>query len=318
MAAVTEDPSFVVRPAKSVKEARDLWWPLMQKLGWNRDYNDAQTHFAVTGKNGWLLLVPNETGKPEGCILPFTFTNGTGWVGFFIVNAAYRGNGWGRALFNALLAYYVANNATVVGLDGVEEQVKTYERRGFVKTGLIRLMTRPSLKESPFPTSSIKLTESAKLVDLRDVSLSLLTENDFAHTGLERSTLWTDEALFSRSDVFGYAIISSNEPIKLLGWVMVRRCEQGHRFGPLYADSYEQAYVLLRSAMEKIEESDGSMIAEAFPNNPQGVKVFQDLGWTWAGVDYHRMWLGGRVPKEQQKGGRGEKGMFAIFDAAQG
>lgn len=35
-------------------------------------------------------------------------------------------------------------------------------------------------------------------------------------------------------------------------------------------------------------------------------------------MDYHRMWLNGRVPEEQQEGGRGQKGMFATFDAFEG
>jgi len=26
----------IVRPAKSLQEAHDLWWPLMQELGWVR------------------------------------------------------------------------------------------------------------------------------------------------------------------------------------------------------------------------------------------------------------------------------------------
>jgi hypothetical protein len=36
------------------------------------------------------------------------------------------------------------------------------------------------------------------------------------------------------------------------------------------------------------------------------------------GLGYHRMWLNGKVPQEQQEGGKGAKGMFAIFDAGAG
>jgi len=48
------------------------------------------------------------------------------------------------------------------------------------------------------------------------------------------------------------------------------------------------------------------------------VKVFEELGWKYAGVSYHRMWLNGKVPVEQQEGGEGTKGMYAIFDACAG
>ena len=284
----------------------------------NRDENDAITHYTVSKSSGWLMVVPKETSKPEGCIVPFTFANGTGWVGYFIMNAAYRGRGWGRALFHALLANYVASGTTIVGLDGVDEQKRTYERLGFIATGLIRLMTRPSLKEAHLKKAEIKLASGEKLVDLREIPHKALVESDLAHSGFARPALWSDEALFHRSDLYGYAIVSSTDPSELLGWIMVRRCQHGHRFGPLYADSYNQASVLLRAAMEKIDASNGSMVTEVFPNNPKGVQVFEELGWKWGGVDYHRMWLGGRVPKEQQEGGRGEKGMYAIFDASEG
>jgi hypothetical protein len=45
--------------------------------------------------------------------------------------------------------------------------------------------------------------------------------------------------------------------------------------------------------------------------------VFEEAGWTWLEVDYHRMWLGGRVPDAQQSGGRADKEMWAVFDAGQ-
>jgi hypothetical protein len=34
MAATT--PNYVVRPAKDLEEAKELWWPLMLELGWVR------------------------------------------------------------------------------------------------------------------------------------------------------------------------------------------------------------------------------------------------------------------------------------------
>lgn len=111
------------------------------------------------------------------------------------------------------------------------------------------------------------------------------------------------------------ASLSTDE---LLGYLLVRECQEGHRFGPLYAQTPEQARVLLRTAMERVSDSDGTLAAEIFGPNSSGRKLFEDFGWQHTGVDYHRMWLGGRVPKEQQKDGQGTKSMFAIFDASQG
>ncbi|KAH7135517.1 acyl-CoA N-acyltransferase [Dendryphion nanum] len=318
MAASVDGQEYIVRPARSVEDASSLWWPLMKVLGWNRDHNDAQTHYHVARKGAdWLLLTSRDTQKPQGCVVAFTYPNGTGWVGFFIVSEALRGKGLGRFLWNGMDASFKASGTTIIGLDGVLEQVKTYERRGFVDVARIPVLSRPSLKQKPL-VKDLEVTPSAgeNIEDIRSIDTRLLAQLDFANTGLDRSALWTEEALFSRNDAFGYALLSADK--NLLGYVLVRRCEHGHRFGPLYADTYEQAQLLLHIAMNKILQSEGSMAAEILGSNPSGLRVFEELGWEHTGVEYHRMWLGGRVPEEQQKGGKGTRGMFAIFDASQG
>lgn len=288
----------------------------------NRDADDATTHFRVAsnGKN-WLLLIPAESTKPEGTVVAFTYPNGTGWVGFFMLNASFRGKGLGRELWKQLEASFRASNTTVIGLDGVEEQVNTYKRRGFEAVARIPLMTRPSLKQKPLSAAQSQDVDiEGELLDIKSVDPKTLAKIDLEHTGLDRSAYWSYDALISRRDAFGYALssTSTSTPPEITGFILVRRCENGHRFGPLYAETYDAALRLLYVAMNHIAESDGSMIAEIFGSNEDGRKVFEELGWEWAGLDYHRMWLGGRVPESQRNGGKGTKGMFATFDACAG
>ena len=179
-------------------------------------------------------------------------------------------------------------------------------------------MIRPSVQEKAIDhANNSTLRNGAQLVDLKSVHADILAKYDLAHTGLDRRVLWP--ALLSRDDAYGYGILStSGDDTKISGFVLVRRCEQGHRFGPLYAEIHDEASLLLTKAMEHIAASTGSMVAEIFGKNTYGKKLFEEHGWDWAGLDYHRMWLDGRVPKEQADGGRGTKGMYATFDAAQG
>jgi GNAT superfamily N-acetyltransferase len=333
---------FVIRAAESVEEVSTLWWPLMKELGWvrysslshdpqmhqndlptdiskNRDQDDGPTHYhaAGDGKN-WLMVVPKETGKPEGCIVAFTYPNNTGFVGYFLMNKEFRGRGWGADLFRELLASFKASNTIYVGLDGVEEQVNTYKRRGFETAATIKLATRPSIVEKPKTVELVELVEGEQVVDIKGIDPELLARLDLAHTGFYRPAYWSQKGLLSRKDAYGYALLSTaqDEP-KLAGYVLVRRCQEGHRFGPLYAETYEQARFLLWKAMEALT-GNGSMIAEIYGSNPQGLKVFEELGWKWAGLDYYRMWLSGKVPKEQQQSGKATTGMFATFDACAG
>lgn len=264
------------------------------------------------------MLIPKESSKPEGTVIAFTYPNGTGWVAFFILNASFRGKGLGRVLFKELEASFHASNTTIIGLDGVEEQVNTYKRRGFEDVARIPLMTRSSLKQNPFDALQLQgVGIEGELLDIKAVDPKILARIDMEHTGLDRTAYWSHNGLLSREDAFGYAL-SSPSSQAITGFILVRRCEHGHRFGPLYADTYNAALRLLYVAMNRLTESDGSMIAEIFGSNSDGRKVFEALGWGWACLDYHRMWLGGRVPESQTEGGKGTKGMFAIFDACAG
>jgi hypothetical protein len=253
--------------------------------------------------------------RPEGCIVPFVFDNSTGWVGFFILNESFRGFGYGGALFKALLQYFEGAGTRHIGLDGVAEQKATYERRGFVEKGMVRLMTRNDTKNVPQTEAS--LWEGEKIIPIRDVAREKLVENDLLYSGFERRRLWTDEALFRRNDVSGVAVVKGPDEV-LEGWTLIRKCEHGYRIGPVYAHCDEVASLVLHAAMKTLEGQDGSLVAEAWMGNPDGVKIFENLGWKWAGIDYHRMWLNGDVVPQQAPGGAAEKGMFAIFDAGEG
>jgi GNAT superfamily N-acetyltransferase len=268
------------------------------------------------------------------------YANGTGWIGFFCVEARSRGRGWGRRLFDAALSHFAEGGVGVVGLDAVSEQVPRYARRGFVERARVRLLDRPlgaGGRAAPAPPAG------TRLVQLPQVPGAALAASDAAHTGLRRARLWTQAALLSRPDVFGLALVAGDNDGggggdgELLGWVLVRGCQMGRRLGPLYARSAEGAAALLGAAVERAarEERGGpvsaeappppppppqpmTIMVEAWPANVAAMGVFEDAGFTPLGVDYHRMWLNGAVPPEQDAGGRAETDVYAIFDAGEG
>ncbi|KAL7947134.1 acyl-CoA N-acyltransferase [Trichoderma barbatum] len=320
MSVLESESDFVVQSGSSLVEVQDLWWSRMRDLGWNRDELDAKTHFTVAQHgDDWLILIPKGKKEPSGMVIGFKYSNQTGWVGFFIINKEYQGRGWGRTLFKVMLDSYKKSGIHTIGLDAVKEQVETYGRRGFVEATRIKVMTRASAYELPVNYGDRQPKRGYTITDIKEVDESALADLDHRHSGLHRQALWTKEALFSRPDAFGFAVIS-NSATELQGFILVRRCENGHRVGPLIADCIDHASLLLQLAMShpSISTSTGSLIAEIFGANESGLNVFSDLGWQWAGIDYHRMWLNGRVPTEQQEGGQGSRGMFAVFDASEG
>jgi hypothetical protein len=281
----------------------------------NRAQDDAKTHFDVAqrGKN-WLVIVPEDCEKPQGMVIPFTYPNNTGWVAFFVMNAGYRGKGLGRELWKEMELVFRNAGTTMIGLDGVEEQVETYKRRGYVDCARIPLMMRDSIQDNPIDVTWGQ-EDLVELQDLRDVDPTYLAQLDLDHTGLDRPAYWAANALPSRQGAFGYVIIADG---KATGLIYARHCDQGVRIGPLYAANYSQARQLLHKLMNDYTRHEGTFIAEIFGSNKDGQKVFEELGWKYVGLSYHRMWFLGKVPLQQQEGGRGAKGMYAIFDAASG
>lgn len=254
-----------------------------------------------------------QDSRPQGCIISYIFPNSTGWISFFVLTAPYRGYGMGRELFRACMDFFSRARLEYIGLDSVPEQCETYGRRGFVETNLIAICTRPNVKDIPHANGV--LSEGEKLIALKELDPAEIIKSDLAHCGLERTRLWTTEALLHRSDTAGFAVIDENNVLK--GWVLVRRCELGYRIGPLYAERKETAGLLLHATMESLEDKNASLIVEIWHSNKDAVPTFEEMGWKWTS-SFHRMWFKKRVPAAQSPGGKAEKEMFAIFDAAEG
>ena len=246
-------------------------------------------------------------------LLPLIYPNKTAWVAFFIMNSAYRGKGLGAALWREMETLVSAADCSFVGLDAVPEQVPTYTRRGFVDCARIPLMSRKPLAEKPLQITW-SYEHAVELQDLRDIDPVHLTQLDLAHTGLDRRAYWAADVLPARHEAFGYAVVEDGE---LTGLIYARRCPDGVRIGPLYAATYAQARQMLHKLMNDYVIR-GDFAAEIFGTNVEGRKLFEELGWEYAGVSYHRMWKDGKVPVEQQERGKGATGMYATFDAASG
>ncbi|KAF2103656.1 hypothetical protein NA57DRAFT_69870 [Rhizodiscina lignyota] len=311
---------YTIRNAESMEEMRDLWWPLMVDLGWNRAYNDAPMHWNVSRSTSWLVVTSKDSDKPEGCVVPFVFDNRTAWVGFFIMNASARGKGWGAALFRQCLAEFKRMGCEYIGLDAVVEQKATYERRGFREVGMIKNMFRDGLGKVPIE-DEIKTEGSGwKLVDIRSIEAGKLVDFEERCTGFRRSRLWSKEGMFHRveDDTCGFAATDASGALE--GFVLVRVNHLGYRFGPIYASSRDIASALLRAAMKRTGElnKDGILVAEIFMDNPGSLKLFEELGWKDAGVDYHRMWIDAKATPQQSPGGNGERECWAVFDASEG
>ena len=93
--------------------------------GWNPGLHDARC-FRAADPNGFLI------GKLGGQVIAtisvIKYDASFGFLGLYIVKPTHRGQGYGRQLWNAGLAYL---RGCTIGLDGVVAQQANYRRSGF-------------------------------------------------------------------------------------------------------------------------------------------------------------------------------------------
>src|SRR5262245_61503130 len=94
--------------------------------GWNPGLHDAAC-FAATDPDGFLVGLLD--GEPVATISAVRYGLSYAFVGFYIVEPACRGRGYGLRMWEAALATVAGRT---VGLDGVVAQQRNYERSGFV------------------------------------------------------------------------------------------------------------------------------------------------------------------------------------------
>jgi hypothetical protein len=229
--------------------------------------------------------------------------------------------------------------------------VRTDERRGFVVQpgGKIELMHRDLHEKTLPPETALSKIYSddsdqlPKIIDLDKISRELLAASDQEYTGFGRPDAWSDENLFNRPDVSGYAVVTRNPPRStsdIKAWVLVRRSSHGFHIGPLYAKDAESAENVLAAAVtnSKVETimklplpnepmndwtqaeivDKGFCVAEVSAWNPEAVAVFERQGWRLTGHHYFRMWLNGKATPEHAEGGPAYTGIYGVTDAATG
>src|SRR5262249_8366152 len=141
------------------------------------------------------------------------------FIGLYIVAPEFRGKGYGLALTEAMLAYAGGRN---VGLDGVEAMAERYARLGF------RTAHR-SVRHSFTPMKA--KTEAAQIIPLSEVKFAELAAYDHKHFFAPRDTFlkaWT-----AQPEV---AALGFREADRLRGYAVLRKCREGYKIGPLFAD----------------------------------------------------------------------------------
>lgn len=216
--------------------------------GWNPGIDDLEPFF-VADHDGYFGA--RVDGALVVTISAIRYGETFGFLGLYIAEPAHRGQGLAYPVWQAGRAHLAGR---VVGLDAVVEQEATYARDGFVTaSGTTRyVLTSAGAVSAPADAT----------VDARSLALDALVDYErdlFPGTRARFLAAWLAmPSVVARAVVVDRAIV---------GWGLRRRCRDGHKVGPLFADSPEVADALWRSL---VTGADGPVFLDVPDPNAAG------------------------------------------------
>jgi GNAT superfamily N-acetyltransferase len=231
-----QNPVTII-PMNQQEVSQTIEWARQE--GWNPGIHDAKCFYQTDPQGFYAAKVK---GEIVGTVSAVNYGNGFVFAGFYIVRADMRGLGVGAKLYSFLMDKFQDCN---VGIDGVLEMQATYERHGFTfshKNSRYMGTAKGKLAELCTP---IQQENFAEIVDY-DAKCFSVPRSDFLKCWLNQK----DSHAF---------MVKKSEGI--CGYGVIRKCFEGHKIGPLFADTTENANAILESLMSTV----------------QGKKVFLDV-----------------------------------------
>ncbi len=209
-------------------------WAAME--GWNPGLHDADCYHTAD-PNGFLIgLLGNE---PIASISVIKYSASFGFIGFYIVKPEYRGKGYGIEIWNAGLKYLEGCN---IALDGVLTQQENYKKSGF------KLAYRNIRYEGPGGGSTPLNSKIVALSTLPFEAIDLYDRLFFPEARSKFINSWINQ-----SDCFSMGIIQKG---KLSGYGVIRKCRNGYKIGPLFAENPNLAESLFLALKSKTKPTE--------------------------------------------------------------
>ncbi|GGO85508.1 N-acetyltransferase GCN5 [Marinobacterium nitratireducens] len=204
--------------------------------GWNPGLQDADCYLQADPR-GFLLGLLD--GEPVASISVMRYSDGFGFLGFYIVRPEYRGRGYGIRIWDAGLRYLKGCN---VGLDGVVAQQDNYRKSGFALA--YRNIRYQGVGGCPAPADP-------GITDLSALPFARLAKYDRPFFAAQRSAFL--RCWIRQPGCHALGLIDRGE---LAGYGVIRPCRSGYKIGPLFADSPAQAQLLFQALASRVGPTD--------------------------------------------------------------
>lgn len=206
------------------KDEMDFMISLAKNEGWNPGLADGRLFYEADPKG---FFIGKLKGEPISCISAVKYGD-FGFVGLYIVRPQYRAQGYGLPLWRKAMDYLGDIN---IGLDGVPAQVENYQKSGFQSChGSWRFAGEIPVKENG----------SGHIVPADESYLRQIIAYDALHFPGNRG-----EFLKGWFGSEGHHALLRLEDNSIRGMGVIRKCYEGYKIGPLFADTPEIGESLL-------------------------------------------------------------------------
>ena len=246
--------------------------------GWNPGLHDAELFWRTDPD---AFVAADLGGELVGAGAITAYGGGFGFMGFFIVRPEFRGRGLGNTLWHARRERLLGrlDLGASIGMDGVFAMQDYYARGGFVFSHR-DIRFRAEIPNGP-PSSGDGV---GKVVPLVEVPLDELLAYDRTCFPAPRPVFL--QGWISQPDALALGYLRGGQ---LSGYGVVRRCGEGCKVGPLFADDTPAAMTLY--AQLSRFAAGGPLFLDVPENNPAALDLVRQHPMTEV-FGCARMYLG--------------------------
>jgi len=266
------DPDLVIRQMTRSEVDDLVAWAAAE--GWNPGRHDAALFWATDPQ---AFIAAEVDGQLIGGGAITAYQDEFGFMGFFIVRPEYRGRGLGNRLWHARRKRLIARLApgATIGMDGVFTMQDYYAKGGFVFSHR-DIRFRADLPAVPAePSRPAEAQEAAKplgeIIPLAEVPFDQVLAYDRGCFPAPRPTFLRGWISQPEALALGY-----RHQGRLCGFGVARRCGEGYKIGPLFADNPQVAETLY-GHLARVA-AGGPVFLDTPENNPAALELARRQG----------------------------------------
>ncbi|KAJ3332848.1 hypothetical protein HDU91_003027 [Kappamyces sp. JEL0680] len=275
---------YVIRNATQ-QEWKDIVMEWCEKLQWNTVADDVAAMFEQDPQGFFVGILQ---GQIITSISGVRYGSNKGFLGFYVCLEPHRGKGYGLSIFQHAMNYLEGRD---VALDGVEAQIKNYEKSGFHHS---RWVVRHALVIPQLGA----LEPHADLIDVKQVPARDIQSYDHSVTKLDRKESFI-RCFVANPTLKGLASLDPTTK-QLAGIICIRKAADGYRCGPFYASTPQIASRLLKGLFAKWnDELKGqTFYIDLATENPEAVNLVAKEHGANGFFTMSRMWTSGKAVVE--------------------